>query len=196
MAILIGIIVVFLLMFILGVSRPIIVFAALSLMLIFSIFCVIFFTVSLINLLRSKQAGGRFVGFMYWDRQADSDVDSNVKDYMNGDVSDNRNKYPDDEGHKVARPQYTEEKEHNKVAFAAYRVDSIVLRNLFPTDEFMLKFYKKDEDILIRVCNIGRNRYVIDTVTMVIIFIGLPVFSIITSILVPLIMQYMYIFNV
>jgi len=193
MAILIGIAVVFLIMFILGVSRPVIVFVALSLMLIFSVFCVIFFIVSFINLLRSKQVGGRFVGFMYWDRRPDTDDGGDTDD----DDSDDDDASDDSEDtYESNAPEYTEDKEKNKVAFAAYRVGSTILCNLFPTDEFMLKLYKKDEDVLIRVCNIGRNRYVIDTVTMVIIFIGLPVFSIITGILVPLIMQYMYIFNV
>lgn len=198
MAILIGIAVVFLIMFILGVSRPVIVFVALSLMLIFSVFCVIFFIVSFINLLRSKQVGGRFVGFMYWDRKSDTDDggDTDDDDSDDDDSDDSDNSDDGDNAYESNAPEYTEDKEKNKVAFAAYRVDSTILRNLFPTDEFMLKLYKKDEDVLIRVCNIGRNRYVIDTVTMVIIFIGLPVFSIITGILVPLIMQYMYIFNV
>lgn len=168
MPILIGLVVIFLLMFILGVSRQIIVFCALALMLIFSVFCVVFFIVSFINLLRSKSVGGRFVGFSYWDRESDSDEDE---------------------------ARYTENKDPNKVAFAAYKIDDKVIRNMFPTDEFMLKLYKPDEDIIIRVCNIGRKQYTFDKVTMIIIFIGLPVFSIITGILVPLIMQYMYIFN-
>ena len=177
MPILIGLVVIFLLMFILGVSRQIIVFCALALMLIFSVFCVVFFIVSFINLLRSKSVGGRFVGFSYWDRESDSD-DSNP------------------EGNVVVK--VTDTKEQNKVAFAAYKIhddENKIVRNMFPTDEFMLKLYKPDEDIIIRVCNIGRKQYTFDKVTMIIIFIGLPVFSIITGILVPLIMQYMYIFN-
>lgn len=161
MAILIGIVVVFMLMFILGVQRSIIVFIALSLMLLFTAFCVIFFIVSFINLLRSSKDSGCFGGFMYFDSE-----------------------------------ESTEEKHKNKVAFASYKIGDKQIRNLFPTDEFMLKLYKTDEEVPLRVCNIGRKSYAIDRVTMVIIFIGLPVFGIITVILIPLIMQYMYIFNV
>lgn len=170
MAILIGIVVVFMMMFILGVPREIILFCALALMLIFSVFCVVFFFVSLINLLRSKTAESRFIGFMYWDRQSDSDSEN--------------------------KQEYSTEKDKNRVAFAAYELDKQVLRNLFPTDEFMVKLYKPEVDVNIRVCNIGRNRFAIDKVTTIIIFIGLPVFCVITGILIPLIMQYMYIFNV
>lgn len=170
MAILIGIVVVFMMMFILGVPREIILFCALALMLIFSVFCVVFFFVSLINLLRSKTAESRFIGFMYWDRQSDSESEN--------------------------KQEYSMEKDKNRVAFAAYELDKQVLRNLFPTDEFMVKLYKPEVDVNIRVCNIGRNRFAIDKVTMIIIFIGLPVFCVITGILIPLIMQYMYIFNV
>ena len=174
MPLLLAIIIAFLLMFILGVDRGIITFVALALLLIFSVFCVIFFLASFINLVRSKKSGGRFAGFMYIDKEEDILVDEPLKD-------------------------------GNRIAFAAYYVrdddnintgkEKTLMRNLFPTDDIMTKLYKRDEDLSFLVCRMGKKCYVIDGVTKLIIFIGLPVFSVITGIIVPLIMQYAYIFS-
>lgn len=161
MGIPIGIVVIFILMMILGVPNEIIVFIALGILLLFSLFCNIFFLVSLINLFRSKKVEGVFTGLVYSDCEEITDV-----------------------------------KSKNRIAFAGYKIGKKdIIRNLFPTDDFMSKLYKENGSVSLNICRIGKNTYVIDGVTKVIIFIGLPVFAIMTAILTPLIMQYMYIFN-
>jgi len=198
MGILIGIAIIFILMFALGVPNEVIVFVALAILLLFSTFCTIFFIVSLINLLRCKRSEGRFVRLIYSDDNA-PDKPSNANVELNA-----TERYAA-EHYKIAVNKDNDDKEvkidnkRNKMAFAGYAVNienkSVILRNIFPTDDFMVGMYKKDVTVNLGIINIRRNTYVVDSITKVIILIGLPVFAIISAILVPLIMQYMYIFN-
>ena len=179
MGILIGIAVLFIILFVLGVSREIIVFIALSMLLLFSVACTIFFVVSFVTYLRSKRADGIFRGLVYSGDLSDMSAE-NERESVGADREQN---------------EIDKENRRNRMAFASYTVSGRLTRNLFPTDDFMERFYRKNETVALRICLVRKKEYTLDRITQLIIFIGMPVFAGISGVLVPLVLQYSFIFN-
>lgn len=181
MGILIGIVVIFILMFVLGVPKSIISFVGLSLLLIVAAACAIFFFVSLILLLTTKGEKAVFDGFGLVDLGSTSN---------NNPMQPHINHYEE-----AALKEKESKKDQNMIRFAFYRIGEEKIQNLFPTDSFMFKFYNIEETVKIRVCKIGKKRYAIDTITILIIVIGFPVFSILTVFILSMLSQFSYIFT-
>lgn len=68
-------------------------------------------------------------------------------------------------------------------AFAVYEIEGTEYRNLFPTDVFLREVLYRRKQVFVRMLQLGRKRLVFDRVTLVIVSIGLPAFTILTLIM-------------
>lgn len=183
----IAIVVIFLIMFLLGVPKSIISLIGLGLLLIVAFACAVFFLISALNLFRTKRESAIFDGFGVTAAEPDESADNEQEE---------NNYFPDyidrtkESLSEIRKRQDTK----NKIHFAFYMIGREKVQNLFPTDSIMKKFYNIEETVTVRTCTFRKKRYCIDGITLVIIGVGFPVFTLLTIFLAYMVMQYSYIF--